>query len=47
MTAEQLPFWRRPVYATRRSAHVLFVPDSFDSGALGRLVEMLERAAEC
>ncbi len=24
MTTEQLPFWRRPVYATRRSAHVVF-----------------------
>jgi len=30
-----------------RSGHVLFVPDSFDTGALTRLVEMLERAAEC
>jgi hypothetical protein len=24
MTTEQLPFWRRPVYATRISAHVIF-----------------------
>jgi transposase-like protein len=30
-----------------RSGHVLFVPDSFDASALGRLVEILERATEC
>jgi transposase-like protein len=30
-----------------RTGHVLFVPDSFDARALSRLVEMLERAAEC
>lgn len=30
-----------------RSGHVLFVPESFDTGALGRLVEILERASEC
>jgi hypothetical protein len=30
-----------------RTGHVLFVPDSFDPGALGRLVEILERATEC
>ena len=30
-----------------RTGHVLFVPDSFDASALGRLVEILERAAEC
>src|SRR5258707_6913849 len=27
-----------------RTGHVLFVPDSFDSSALSRLVEILERA---
>jgi transposase-like protein len=30
-----------------RTGHVLFVPDSFDASALGRLVEILERATEC
>ena len=30
-----------------RTGHVLFVPDSFDAGALSRLVEVLERAGEC
>jgi transposase len=30
-----------------RTGHVLFVPDSFDPSALSRLVEILERAAEC
>ena len=30
-----------------RAGHVLFVPDSFDAGALSRLVEILERATEC
>lgn len=30
-----------------RTGHVLFVPDSFDAGALSRLVEILERATEC
>jgi len=30
-----------------RTGHVLFVPDSFDAGALSRLVEILERASEC
>ena len=30
-----------------RTGHVLFVPDSFDAGALSRLVEVLERASEC
>jgi transposase-like protein len=30
-----------------RTGHVLFVPDSFDAGALTQLIEILERAAEC
>jgi transposase-like protein len=30
-----------------RTGHVLFIPDSFDAGALGRLVEILERASAC
>jgi transposase-like protein len=30
-----------------RTGHVLFVPDSFDASALGRLVEILERDSEC
>jgi len=30
-----------------RTGHVLFVPDSFDAGALSRLMEVLERASEC
>ena len=30
-----------------RTGHVLFVPDSFDPSALSRLVEILERSAEC
>jgi transposase-like protein len=30
-----------------RTGHVLFVPDSFDASALGRLVEILDRATEC
>ena len=30
-----------------RTGHVLFVPDSFDAGALSRLLDVLERASEC
>jgi transposase-like protein len=30
-----------------RTGHVLFVPDSFDAGALTQLIEILERATEC
>lgn len=30
-----------------RSGHVLFIPDSFDAGALTQLIEILERAAGC
>ena len=30
-----------------RTGHVLFIPDSFDAGALTRLIEILERAAGC
>jgi transposase-like protein len=30
-----------------RSGHVLFVPDSFDAGALTQLIEILERATGC
>ena len=30
-----------------RTGHVLFIPDSFDPGALTQLIEILERAAGC
>jgi len=30
-----------------RTGHVLFVPDSFDAGALTQLIEILERGAGC
>ncbi|MBA3833601.1 MAG: transposase [Chthoniobacterales bacterium] len=36
-----------PIELVLRTGHVLFVPDSFDAGALSRLVEILERASEC
>ena len=40
---------RRPsrIELVLRTGHVLFVPDSFDAGALSRIVEILERASEC
>jgi len=30
-----------------RTGHVLFVSDSFDAGALSRLLDVIERASEC
>src|SRR5690606_6632005 len=39
---------RRPrIEIVLPSGHVLFVPDSVDEGALGRLLGVLERSEEC
>ena len=44
---EVRPRTRSRVEILLRSGHVLFVPDSIDTGALRQLVDTLERAGEC